>query len=139
MKLKTIISAHSTMIVSYCLILISGYSFGGFYSFYILLGLRYGALHSLLAVMGILVIVISRYRLKTSQPGPTDLVLNFAGVGLLYLALFCFFFKDDSGYNLQTFYQLIPLLSIILFLIISVAFLRNRLTLFHQTGTNNRP
>lgn len=120
MKWFRILSHPYTLIICYLLIMISGKSFGGFYAMYILMGLPFGAIHSLLAVTGILMLIVN-YAVDRNR-----LVYQLANIlGFIFLvaSLFYFFSADTQHYNWATFHQGVPVLSLIVNAAVSVFFL----------------
>lgn len=123
MKLKNIISQPWVLIASFCLILISGEAWGGFYLMYILVGIPHGVIHSIIAAIGIIILIISNYTFSGTNSHRTKAVLNITGLSFLLIALFLFFYLDKSGYNSGTFSQTVPLITLILFFALAVNFL----------------
>lgn len=99
--------------------MISGENFGGIYLIYLLFALPHGAIHAILALIGISVLIVSNEKLRTGRIGP---ILNLAGALCLFLSLFFFFYNDKQGYNSATFEQTVPQLSLGLFGILIVGF-----------------
>jgi len=115
------------LIICFLLILISGEHLGGFYLLYILLGLPHGAIHSILAVIGVALLLFSNHRYQREFKYLTEPFLNIVGVILLALSLILFFFKDSHHYNYSTFYQTMPQISIGVFALLIVSFLVSNL------------
>ena len=126
-----------TLIVSFCLILISGEHLGGFYALYLLLALYYAGIHALLGLGGIIVLIATRKtRNKIKEPAWPN-ILNIVGAALLILSLIWFFYWDKDGYNYGTFYQFVPRLSLILFGLIALLFIgRNLYQVFNGKKIN---
>ena len=122
MKTIKIISHPITLITCFLLVLISGQHLGGFYLLYILLGLPHGAIHSILAMAGILVVLFSNNKYKRKFNYLIEPILNMAGVLMLSLSLLFFFINDKEQYNYSTFNQTVPLLSLIVFGIVALSF-----------------
>ncbi len=59
MRILKIITHPYIVIISFFAILISGEGFGGFYLLYLLLALPYGGIHSLLALIGIVLLLVN--------------------------------------------------------------------------------
>lgn len=121
MKIFKFLSHPYTLLICFCLIIISGEHLGGFYSLYILLGLFIGAVHSLLAVSGIIVLLISYHRFRNRNL--LAHLLNMTGLLMLLGSLFYFFWNDKEHYNYGTFEQTIPVLTLVLFALIAACFL----------------
>ena len=121
MKLFRSLSSPYTLIICFCLIMISGEQLGGFYALYILLGLFAGAFHSLLAVAGIIMLLIIYHRFNNSKLFPQ--VLNVIGVLLLFSSIYYFFWNDKQHYNWGSFEQTVPVASMVLTAIVGICFL----------------
>lgn len=120
MKLFKILSHPYTLIICFCCIVISGEHSGGFYAMYILLGLPFGALHALLAVVGILALLISH---QFNNREALSRFINVLGLFLLLGSIGYFFWADKKNYNYESFDQFIPLATMILTAFISICFL----------------
>jgi len=114
MKALNIATHPVLLIVSFLFILISGEHLGGFYALYLLLALPHGWLHSILAVAGILILALS-FNLKKNGRVISNNILNIVGAILLVLSIVVFFYADKEGYNYGTFYQTVPIISLVLF------------------------
>ncbi len=125
MKAIELITHPVTLIICFSLVLISGEHFGGFYLLYILLGLPHGATHSLLAVGGIAILLFSNYKYKRAFAFLIEPFLNIIGVVLLGLSLVLFFYKDNSHYNDSTFNQMVPMITITVFVLLIISFVVN--------------
>jgi hypothetical protein len=112
-----------TLVTGFLVIIISGEHLGGFYALYILLGLPHGALHSIIGVIGMLTLIITRQKYKDVKVYAVRYLANIVGVLLLFLSLFCFFYRDKSNYNVGTFYQTVPQIMLTFFSIISLGFI----------------
>jgi hypothetical protein len=122
MKALKILTHPILLMISFLFILISGEHLGGFYALYLLLALPYGGMHSLIALAGILVLVIS-YNVYGRKPCLVQNILNIIGALLLVLSLISFFVTDKEGYNYGTFYQIVPVISLSLFGLLALLFL----------------
>lgn len=123
MKIFKFISHPYTLIICFLLIMISGESFGGFYALYILLGLFYGAIHSLLALAGIIVLLVSYHRFKIKNARAQ--ILNLAGVLLLFSSVGYFFWQDKQHYNWGSFEQTVPVVTMTITVFVATCFLIN--------------
>lgn len=132
MKISKIIQNPLLLIVSFLFIVISGESFGGFYLLYLLLALPHGSLHSLLAVLGIVILISVYIKNGSGTNAATLVIINTTGVACLVSSLLIFFLNDKEGYNNGTFHQLIPLLSLIIFSFIAFGFMV--LNIFRLSG-----
>ena len=123
MKAIKILSHPHILIVSFLLVLISGEHFGGFYLLYLMLGLPHWGLHSIAAFLGIALLVFSYMKYKGRGVFLIAPVLNMIGSLLLIASLFLFFYNDREHYNYGTFYQVVPMVMLVVFSLLSVAFL----------------
>jgi hypothetical protein len=119
------------LIVSFLIIMISGEHFGGFYALYILLALPHGGPHSVLALLGIMLLILSNA--TNNKRGLTRNLLNVFGAILLVLSVIVFFYTDKEGYNYRTFYQTIPVITLLLFCFLTLLFLiKNLIQTFNK-------
>ena len=123
MKLPHVITHPLFLILCFLCILIDGEKIGGFYFFYILLGLIHGGIYAILAIFGIVLILFSYAKYRNSENYPIQAVLNIGGVVLLFASLFSFFYQDVGHYNYQTFYDSVSLSVFYFFLLIALLFL----------------
>jgi hypothetical protein len=122
MKLFKILSHPYTLVLSFLFIVISGQHLGGFYALYILLGLMHGVTHSLLAFLGI-VVLLATYHSGWPQKSVLRQVSSVTGAGLLLASLIFFFNNDKQHYNWGTFEQGFPMFTLILTSFIALCFL----------------
>lgn len=108
------IIGHPVLVMSiYLLLLISGESFGGFYAFYLLIGLPHGVADSIVSTCGMITMFIG-YKIYRRNFNPIKPFLYILGNGIMIYGLFMFF-KSSKGYNNATFHQTAPLISFGLF------------------------
>lgn len=119
MKAIKILTNPYTLIISFLLIIISGQHIGGFYIIYLLLALPHFASYAVLSVIGIALMLITFHNKKT-RFSITEPILNLVAVLLLLASIFIFFYTDNERYNYGTFYQLVPQITLVLFLIIAL-------------------
>jgi hypothetical protein len=118
--------------------MISGQHLGGFYLLYVLLALPHGAVHSLFAVSGVVLLCISYNKFRTDKTVLSRNIINLFGLVLLLLSIFFFFHNDKEHYNYGTFYQLIPQITLVIFSVISVSFfLQNFISIFKNQRKDN--
>lgn len=120
MRIIRIITNPYTLIISFLIIIISGEHLGNFYFTYLLLALPHFGIYAILALIGIVLILIT-YHTKKTNASLIEPILNLAGILLLLASVFIFFYTDDEHYNYGTFYQVVPQITLILFLIIALA------------------
>src|SRR5689334_7748582 len=118
MKLFKFLSHPYTLITCFLIIMISGEHLVGFYVVYILLGLPFGAIHSLQALAGILVLLLTyrRFKIKNSIAQ----LLNTISVAMLFGSIYLFFTRDTKHYNYVSFEQTVPIITMILAAFIAV-------------------
>jgi hypothetical protein len=127
MKAIKIITHPILLIISFLFILISGQHFGGFYLFYLLMALPHLGLHAVLALSGILLLIFSYLKFGRHGKNITAIIFNFIGAGCLVLSLIRFFYNDKQGYNNGTFEQLMPQVTLVLFGLLTIAFVINNI------------
>ena len=136
MKVFKILTHPVLLIISFLFILISGEHLGGFYALYILLALPHGWLHSLLALIGIIILILSYNVYKNKASGN---ILNIAGAVMLVFSIVTFFYADKEGYNYGTFYQTMPIISLVLFGLLALLFiLKNVVESFSKKRLNTK-
>ena len=89
---------------------------------YLVMALPGGAGFSIIAAIGIGLIMFNLLKFKRAKHYRIEAIVNIIGACLLLLSLIMFFYNDKNNYNQQTFYQVVPLLTIMLFIIITVCF-----------------
>jgi hypothetical protein len=110
--IKTV--SHPILVITFFLFLIiNRESISGFYALYNLLGLFDGIFHSIMDMAGIILMVVG-YRLKSTSWCLMCPWLYLSGVTLKITALYVFF-QQSKGYNDQTFNQIFPLTTFIVF------------------------
>lgn len=122
MKLLTILTHPVLVICSFLLIMISGQHFGGFYMLYLLMALPHGGIHAILALLGMGLLLLAYAKYNRENKFLIEPLLNVLGVGCLFFSLNIFFIRS-KGYNNETFNQAVPLISLGLFLLLSLGFL----------------
>lgn len=131
MRIIPIITHPVLVLVLFCFTLISGEHFGGLYLLYILMAIPHGGIHATLAILGAGLILYSYIRHKRQSKMLLEPLLNIPGVLLLYISLLLFL-QNSWSYNRQTFEQAIPILSFVLFGVISLGFLLHCLLAFNR-------
>jgi cytochrome bd-type quinol oxidase subunit 2 len=122
MKLIKIITHPALLISSFCLIIISGEHWGGFYLLYLLLALPHGGIHAMIAVAGIILLLLNKRKHSSFRRYKIQQILYITGAICLVLSLYLFFHNDPKGYNLGTFEQWVPLISLALFGLLATGF-----------------
>lgn len=102
MKAIKIIGHPVTTICLFLVILITGQSIGGVYLFYLILALPHGLVHSILAISGIVLLLVSFSKITNGRSSVKQ-YMNIAGILLLVLSLFSFFYNDKEHYNFGSF------------------------------------
>jgi integral membrane sensor domain MASE1 len=138
MKLIKIVTHPYIIIISFFIILINGEGFGGFYLLYLLMGLPYGAIHSLLAFFGIVILLFAYYKFRKKKERIIECLTEIFAVFLLILSLSAFFYNDKQHYNYGTFTELVPVIMLILFLLIAmISILTNILMIYKNITSRN--
>lgn len=113
------ILGHPVLLISiYLLLIIEGAQFGGLYILYLLLALPHGGNYAVLAVIGIASVLLG-YKIHWKSLYFFKPALYLIGYSLMILSLVFFFAKGGKE---RTFELTIPLLSFVLFGIISISF-----------------
>lgn len=135
MKLINILTHPVLVIISFCLILVSGEHFGGFYLLYILMAIPHGGIHAVLALIGSGLVLFSYAKYNRQSKVFIELLLNILGVFGLYASLWLFFY-NSWDYNDGTFRQTVPLISFALFGAVSLGFLIGGIARFANAKPN---
>jgi hypothetical protein len=123
-----IITHPLVIILLFCGIIISGEETGGFYIFYILLGLPHLVLHSVLGILGIISLLFTHYNKKIKLS-----FLRVLGACCMISSLLYFFLQPNGSYNYDTFHQILPLSILIVFgILIAVFIFFNTYTLLNN-------
>lgn len=138
MKVFKFLSHPYTLIICFLMILISGEHLGGFYILYILLALPHGGIHAILALAGIGILLASYYKFNRRKTYRIAFFLNIAGLALLFLSIYLFFFNDKQHYNWGTFEQTVPLISLFFTGLIAILFLIDNLGVGQMPVNANR-
>lgn len=107
--------------VSYCCIIISGMHIGGPWIAYLLITLFTAAFYPLsfaYAILGIGGLVIYLIRTYTFLGGAW--LQRLIGLSAMWLSLIVFFTSEGGAYDYSTFQEIVPLISLGLFVILSV-------------------
>ncbi|MEO7488859.1 MAG: hypothetical protein ABIU77_17240 [Ferruginibacter sp.] len=121
MKIIKFIGHPLTLIIWFLCIIIIGEHFAGLYVFYIVLGLPHGVIHSVLAAIGIIILLLSAV-VKTALSPRLKAIINIFGAILLLLSLWLFFKNDINQYNYQTLHQAMPVAIIAGFVLLAMFF-----------------
>lgn len=116
-KIKKVITNPLVIIFFFCFIIISGEEMGGFYMFYIFLGLPHFVLHSLFGLTGVVCLLFTFYSRATR------IFLNLIGAFCMVISLISFFLQPNGKYNYQTFYSGLPLTTIAVFACVIILFI----------------
>ena len=125
MKAIRIITNPIIVLISFLLILISGEHWGGFYILYLILALPHGGTHALLGLVGIIALSLAmyaRYHRRDGNDLRTSSLISLGGVLFMAGSLLSFFMQKGGEYNYQTFTQIVPLLSLIIFIVLACCF-----------------
>src|SRR5689334_8187432 len=115
MKFRRIISHPYTLMTSFFFIVVGAKPIGGIYFLYLILGLSYGAVYSILDIGGIAVILFSHFQYKRLVQSIDDCVINLADDILLILSLLLFFYFEAERFNVSLHGQVFSLLNLIVF------------------------
>lgn len=125
MKAIQLINHPVTIIISFLFILISGEHWGGFYMLYLLLALPHGGLHALLGFAGVLMLVVAMNKKIQISRNKNSSLLRLFGVLFLIASLLSFFTQKGAEYNYGTFNQLMPVITLVLFIVLATCMVMN--------------
>jgi hypothetical protein len=117
-KTNQILSHPLVQVISFLTLLISGESFGGFYFTYLRHAIAEGFAYAIIGWLGVALALISFFLSKQEK---LSAVLQFGGLCLMIISLVIFFLPPAGSYNIATFFQAIPLLTFVIFILISIA------------------
>lgn len=122
------------VVLCFCCVIISGEQMGGIYLFYILLGLPHLVLHSVFGVLGIALLLIAyRHHLKRT------FFLRVAGAVFMIASLLYFFLQQNGSYNYNTFHELLPVSTLIIFTVVVTIFIfKNLFVTFNASDKPRR-
>lgn len=106
MKVLKILTHPYTLIISFLMIMISGEHLGGFYVLYLLLALPINASHSLLALIGIGLLLFSYHKYQGKSSHIVEAIVNIAGALLLFLSIYFFLSMTASIIIMELFIKL---------------------------------
>lgn len=112
MKWSNIFTHPITQVFSFCIILISGSYFGGPYIFFLYHAAQEGIAFAITGLLGITLCLASLVIYKSA--------LQLAGTLMMVLSLVIFFWSPRWHNSSGTFSEPLPLVTILLFIIISV-------------------
>lgn len=120
MKFVQILSHPVIQIASFCIILISGPYFGAPYAFYLFHAVQQG--HAF-AVVGIIAILINLASAFIYRP-----ILQLTGTILMVISLVIYFTPPNGKNSYDGFVQVVPLITMILFVIITVTVIQRNIS-----------
>src|SRR6266498_1117768 len=136
MKAFRIITHPFILSLTFMLILIRGEQIGGFYLWYLLLALPHGSVHAVTGFLGIVILLFNGIKSKQLSRDALTACINLLGGSLMWLSLFLFFYNDKSNYNISTFYELVPLIALLIFVSISICFFVDNILLLLKNSNN---
>jgi hypothetical protein len=110
------------LLASWSLVLISGEHTGGPYIMYLFLGFPKAFAYSVLGYITILILLLSVIFIKKKSPAFGYPMLNLMGSVVSFVSITAFFIGDKTGYNYGTFYSLVPLITVAVYLTILALF-----------------
>lgn len=99
-----------TISLLYCFLIISGESSAVFYFFALLLGFAHGVFHSIIGVIGIILLLTSLVSRSNYKH-----LLDVIGALFMLISLIRFFTQPGADYNYNTFRESVPLILMIVF------------------------
>jgi len=112
-----------TICLLFCFLIISGEESAFFYIFILLLGLPHGVLHSILGILGIVLLLSSVFLKERIVMS----ILNLAGALCFILSLVRFFTQPGASYNYNTLRESVPLILLVLFSLLLLVFIIQQL------------
>lgn len=114
------IFGHPLMqLISFCIILVGSASFGGPYMYFLYHAIQEILAYAIFGWMGIVVTLCALFFI-----GRGAAVLQFIGLVLMVVSLLVFAFSSEHFMNIYTFRQLVPVLTLGLFVAVSVFVVR---------------
>lgn len=126
MKILQILSNPLAQIISFCIILVGSANFGGPYGFFLYRAGQEGYLFAIIGIAGIIITLISLFLQERSK-----LTLQFSGALLMIISLLVFFFSSQHFMNMYAFKDVLPLLTLFLFIAIIVLVTRQFFKMFN--------
>lgn len=130
------------VVLCFCCVIISGEQMGGIYLFYILLGLPHLVLHSVFGVLGIALLLIAyRHHLKRTffLRVAGAVFMRVAGAVFMIASLLYFFLQQNGSYNYNTFHELLPVSTLIIFTVVVTIFIfKNLFVTFNASDKPRR-
>ena len=132
MKVIKIIG-HPVLLMSiFLLLIIEGENFGGIYLIYLLFALPHALPYAIFALLG-LVSVCFGLGLNILKQPIVKSILYLLGITQMILSLILFFNKGNKN---ETFHQAIPLISFLLFALITLCFIINAICILKRYRTD---
>ncbi len=100
-----------TISLLFCFLIISGESSAVFYFFALLLGFVHGVFHSIIGLVGIILLLSSMVSKSNYKH-----LLDIIGAMCMLISLIRFFTQPGADYNYNTFRESVPLILMIVFL-----------------------
>ncbi|SFQ30694.1 hypothetical protein SAMN05444277_108146 [Parafilimonas terrae] len=112
MKLTQLLSHPIIQIISFCIIIVGSANFGGPYGFFLYHAVQEGYIYAIIGIAGIVVTLVSLINKKNA------ITIQFIGVTLMVISLLVFFFSSEHFMNMYAFKDVLPLLTLFLFIAI---------------------
>ena len=119
-----------TICLLFCFLIISGEESAFFYIILLLLGLPHGVLHSILGILGILLLLSSAFLKERSVMS----ILRLAGALCFILSLIRFFTQPGASYNYNTLRESVPLFLLVIFSLLLLLFIIHQLRILILRG-----
>jgi hypothetical protein len=136
MKLLKILTHPWLLVPSFCFILISGEALAQFYAVHLVMSVQEGMMHGILGIAGIIIIIVGHLVFKNRNP-KIERITNLIGVGLMIGSLYIFFANDRQSYNANTFSEILPLATVLIFVALAFLFIVSNLGSIFQKKTNS--
>ena len=113
MKLTQLLSHPIIQVISFCIIIVGSPNFGGPYGFFLYHAVQEGYIYAIIGIAGI---VITLTGLISKENAIT---IQFIGATLMVISLLVFFFSSEHFMNMYAFKDVLPLLTLFLFIAIA--------------------
>jgi hypothetical protein len=113
MKLMQLLSHPVIQIISFCIIIVGSANFGGPYGFFLYHAVQEGYVYAIIGIAGIVITIASIIGKENA------ITIQFIGAALMVISLLVFFFSSEHFMNMYAFTDVLPLLTLFLFIAIT--------------------
>ena len=123
MILSKIFSHPLMQLLSFLIILVGSAYFGGPYGFFLYHAMQLGYIYAIIGCIAVVITLASVF-----MRGKAMDLMQFIGSILMVLSLLVFFFSSQHFINMHAFREIIPFLTLLLFVTVTVLVVRKQLT-----------